>query len=471
MSTKSKTKDKKQNKVVKKAPAISKESAFYSSILDKMDKKYNLSAGDYSPTYLSTNLLSIDYVIGGGIRPGMITVSGVEMSAKSTLALETLASSVINQGNNNHVSLIMYNDAENSLDANYSYNIAGRDIMSMAGSDSDISIPILYNSANVVEKLYDSMAFLMSRLPDKIYSKKYDGWFYRLDKGSKKHQDAISFLDKSAELDKTLSKGDSIFYRTANSAPQGLFIIDSYASYAPDGVVEDDEIDNSLGLMARLYSRHIPRINGYIKKKSLIVLGLNQIRQNPMARFEKPWYETGGNALKHYSNNRGILTPRVVPEFWRAPKDRDIQNEKSVEFDGAIDQYAFKHYKNIKNKYGTPFRETWSRIWVADGNKPLARGRGFDKVFDTYNVLELMNVAKIGNSGKLGKVIKFDKESPILAGITLSWTDFKALILFEIATPDFVTPYLEKNAREVASRLGLKRINLRRKVSEVVYSS
>lgn len=441
----------------------SKEVAFYAGVLDAMDKKYNLSSGDYSPTYLSTNILSIDYAIGGGIRPGMITFSGVEMSAKSTLAIETVAASLAAK---DRVSLIMYNDAENSLDATYAHNIAGRDIMS---ASAEAQIPIFYNSANVVEKLYDSLSFVMNRLPDKVFSQKLNGWFYRVEKDNKRHKEAVALLDQWATMDKTLSKGDYLYYQTENTAPQGLFINDSYASYAPDGVIEDEEVDNSVGLMARLYSKHIPRINGFIKRKALIVFGVNQIREKPMARFERPWYETGGNALKHYSNNRGIMTPRVVPEFWRGPKDRDLQHEKSVEFKDAEDAYAFKHYKNIKNKYGTPFRETFTRVWVSDGNKPLARGRGFDKVFDTFNVLADMGLAKASNSGKLGKVIVFEKDSPIFKGEKVEWLDFKAMVLYEISSDEFKTPYLEDNAKKAAKKYNLKHFNLRKKVAELVH--
>jgi RecA/RadA recombinase len=441
--------------MAKKDKVLSPKENLYSTLLDRMDKKFDMTAGDFSPAVLSTNVLSIDYVIGGGIRPGMITFSGLEGSAKSTLAIETCISAYKSK-----TDLIFYDDAENSLDGTYAQSIAGFNLFSKLTSDKTSDVASFYSSSSSFQKLYDSMVFLMKRLPDKVYHKETKQWYYRLQEGNKSEEALFKTLKSQCEYDDKMSKSKGKnyhYFKTDSSSPQGLFIIDSYPSLISDDILEKELSNNAVGLVARLFSQHLPRINGYIKRKSLVVLGVNQIREKPMVMYGPTQYEPGGNALKHYSNNRGVLTPRAVPEFWKSVKDKGgVYSEPSVEFENELDYYAFKHYKNTKNKYATPNRETWARVWVGDGYKPIARGRGFDKVFDTANFLELVNLAKI-TKHKGGIVIKFTPQQKFsLSGRQIDWLDFKALILYETAHKSLKTPLLEQNYKKALKKCGFK---------------
>jgi RecA/RadA recombinase len=421
------------------------DAAFYSKLISKMDAKFGLSNGDYSPCVLPTNILSIDYAIGGGIRPGMITISGPEMSAKSTLAMETLAASSLYK-----IPLVMYNDAESSLDANYYYGISGESLQGREGQ------AVFYNSNSNLQILYDSMVYIMGRLPDKFYSKEHRMWYYRAERGNKKIMESIESLVKGQTEDKKLSDSKFAYYPTENVYPQAIFVIDSYPSLISEDIIEDERGNKATAKSARLFAEHIPRINGFIKRKSLIVFGINQIREKPMVMYGPSQYEPGGNALKHFSNNRGSLSPRAIPEMWKNSLSKANLIEASVEYEGRMDTYAFKFYRNLKNKYATPYRETLARIWVSNG-ADLPRGRGFDKAFDAINVLSDMGFAKFGTSkGKM--IVKFEDSSPVCRGATIPWLELKAAILYEANPPDFITPYLKANAKAAIARHNIPKI-------------
>ena len=91
----------------------------YAQLLDSIEKEYKLSESNNSPHKFSTGVLSIDLVIGGGLVVGTnFIVSGMEQSAKSTLAMHCLGSFL-----KYDVPVIDYHDPENSVDAVYTGNI------------------------------------------------------------------------------------------------------------------------------------------------------------------------------------------------------------------------------------------------------------------------------------------------------------------------------------------------------------
>ena len=66
--------------------------SFYSDSMDVISKRQNFESSslDVAPP-MSTGLLQIDMVYGGGIRASMITAAADEQAAKTTLALATMA--------------------------------------------------------------------------------------------------------------------------------------------------------------------------------------------------------------------------------------------------------------------------------------------------------------------------------------------------------------------------------------------
>jgi hypothetical protein len=77
--------------------------------------------------------------------------------------------------------------------------------------------------------------------------------------------------------------------------------------------------------------------------------------------------------------------------------------------------------KAIKMKFGTPFLEFYSRLWVSD---PKGNGRGFDTVWDTYQYL--VHTGQL--TGSMTKKMTITLED---LSLTLKWLDFKALILLK----------------------------------------
>ena len=60
--------------------------------LEKVVKVQGITIG--TENRMSTGLLCVDLILGGGITAGMYTFAGPEQSAKTTLAITTLAASV-----------------------------------------------------------------------------------------------------------------------------------------------------------------------------------------------------------------------------------------------------------------------------------------------------------------------------------------------------------------------------------------
>lgn len=129
--------------------------------------------------------------------------------------------------------------------------------------------------------------------------------------------------------------------------------------------------------------------------------------------------------VSHNSSNRTMMTPRVPPPGW----DRDSENggvcvEESVEGEdgGGFDYYAFKGIRNIKNKWGTPFRKGMCRVWIED---KFGKARGFDPVYDAWSFYSALGVIE-GNRKKTFRINL--KET---SGGEYTWESFKLIILAE----------------------------------------
>ncbi|MEK9336603.1 hypothetical protein V9818_24885, partial [Escherichia coli] len=48
---------------------------------------------------------------------------------------------------------------------------------------------------------------------------------------------------------------------------------------------DDEEADNSLGVHARFFAKHLPRIKGRMGKKMISLIGMNQLSDIPMAMY------------------------------------------------------------------------------------------------------------------------------------------------------------------------------------------
>lgn len=119
-----------------------------------------------------------------------------------------------------------------------------------------------------------------------------------------------------------------------------VIVIDSVAALVPKHELEGDMGDAHVGLQARLMSQALRKLTPLVHKSKVILIFINQVRQNinsmPFAPKETT---TGGNALKFYASLR-----------------LDVRRVESLkEKDGS--QYGNKvNIKIVKNKVAAPFK-------------------------------------------------------------------------------------------------------------------
>ena len=342
-------------------------------------------------TPMSTGMLILDLLYGGGIRPGWYTHFGAEQSSKTTGTL-VIAASALKQ----NVPFISYFDYEGSSANSIPYI---QSIVKTAGlnqsvgqifgtKDPDtgkwITPPMIrFHAESIGERFFDFLGAVLRELPDK---KKINGqWWLVYDEANKKAKAKVSEF-----ADPTMAKkyGKGLWVPADNGELQAIFIVDSYPAMNPASN-DEDETDNSIALQARMFSKQLPRVKGRLMQKMVAVIGTNQLRAVPMAMFGPKEAEPGGQALKFNSDVRCKFTPRASGHpLWPKNFDKDTgwELEKSVEYEKGIDGYRYIHLKTVKNKLSAPNRIGWLRIWAKDGS---GNARGYDPFFDTAYYLYL----------------------------------------------------------------------------------
>jgi len=407
----------------------------YTKDLDSIEKELSISSTIVPIRRLSTGLLSMDLLTGGGLAPGMVSFFGSEGSAKSTMVMHAFGSALKKQ-----LPINVYNDPENAMNPDYTGNIIRRkDFANIFGKRDPkkgdwLSKPeARYYDTGALETVFQYMHSQLNNMPDKMYSDSAKQWFYVF--RNKKNEIAKMHALK-LEHDKNLfSKTGRYWCPIEDIGTQALFIVDSYASLLAEDVDEEENEGNAIAIEPRLFAKYIKRVVSKVRRKGAILLGTNQLRKVPMAMYGPSETEPGGEALKFYSSARFRMAPRQVPSSggWATQKgNKGICIEDSVEIEGGVDRYAFKNSRNIKNKWGIPYLETNLRVWMSDAN---GQPWGFDPVHDAANYLiNLTGQAEARNS-KGQRVIKFtgiskeDKHLKDLRGAEMTWTEFKTAIL------------------------------------------
>ena len=132
-----------------------------------------------------------------------------------------------------------------------------------------------------------------------------------------------------------------IVLKLVESGEVSLIVVDSVAALVPRAEIEGDMGDAHMGLVARLMSQAMRRLNALQMEKGskCTVLFINQLREKIGVMFGNPETTTGGNALKFYSSVRMDA---------RSPESKRITEGDTV---------IGKHIKITvkKNKVGPPF--------------------------------------------------------------------------------------------------------------------
>ena len=245
-----------------------------------------------------------------------------------------------------------------------------------------VTAPIVRFSAETIgERFFDLLSATLRALPDK---KSIGGKWWLVYEDNKVNKAKLAEYS-----DPSMAKryGNGIWIPAPNAELQAIFIVDSYPAMNPSAN-DEDETNNSIALQARMFSKQLPRVKGYLAKKMVAVIGTNQLRANPLDRYH-PEVEPCGESLKYASDVRCKFTPRASGQpLWPKNFDKDTgwEIEKSVEAENGRDGYRYIHVKTIKNKLSTPNRIGWLRIWASDAS---GEGRGYDPVFDTAYYLYL----------------------------------------------------------------------------------
>ena len=396
-------------------------------ILNEADKVAKLNAISLSnEDRLHCGLICVDVVLGGGIAPGWYTFFGPEQSAKTTLAITTMASTIPQK-----VPIAALWDAENSSGSSTEYI---ENIFKTLGIKANVETifgvrkdgkwaerPLVYYQDDPRgDAFFNWLHALEKRLPDKRYDS--GQWWLVYDKT----QDNMAKYGSQMNKKQSQMNG-GIWIPAEDSSLQAIILCDSYPAMVPSQQDQDEGTD-AMAVQARMFSKHIPRVKGYLRSKRVAVIGINQLRLNPGARFSSPEYEPGGQALAFFSDARIRMFPRSLSGVPFNPKgakdgtktDSRFEEEPSVEGDG-VDTYRYVHIKAIKNKLSLPNRESWLRVWVSDAE---GNARGFDPVWDTFYAL-YQTGQLTGKRSQIRLNIKGLGE----AKRVLSWLDFKTLIL------------------------------------------
>lgn len=423
----------------------------YLGILKEVEKVAKIQAvTPGNEARISTGLLALDLILGGGVTAGMYTFVGPEQSAKTTAAIWISASSI-----DQDVGFRALWDAENSTGSSTDYvanilrtvgkkDITISELFGQRKNGKFVQKPMIYyQDIGEGEAFFNWFAAFLRRLPDKRYE---DGQWWLIFEDSKENR---AHIEKSGQkIDASMSKANGDLYvPTDNGALQALIVLDSYPALVPAALDEDDP-SAAMAIAARMFSQHLPRVKGKLRRKRVALIGINQLRVNPGVRYGNPEYEPGGGALKFGSDCRLRWFPRQAngPEspYAMSGASGQLETEKSVTTTGD-DVYRFVHCKAIKNKLSLPGREGWFRIWVSDAR---GRARGFDPVFDTFYVLNETGQLTC-NAGR--KNIKLNIRGLGEAKKTIDWLEFKTLILGR-----------KEDKIKIFQKIGYKPVDIRR---------
>src|SRR6185437_2620135 len=148
----------------------------------------------------------------------------------------------------------------------------------------------------------------------------------------------------------------TIVEQLIDSGAVSLIVIDSVAALVPQAELDGEMGDSNIGLAARLMSQAMRKLRGKASMKGVTLIFINQIREKIGVMFGSPETTTGGRALKFFASLR-IDVRRKDPI---GPKESPIGHTLKV--------------KAVKNKMGSPMRETFIN---------LLYGKGLDTFADT----------------------------------------------------------------------------------------
>jgi len=163
-------------------------------------------------------------------------------------------------------------------------------------------------------------------------------------------------------------------------------VVDSVAALVPRAELDGNVGEIQIGHQARLMSQTLRKIVGIISKNNVLVIFINQTRQNIMTfGYRSPTTTSGGVSLSFYSSVR--LELKVAQKL-----------KQGENFIGSRVKI-----KTVKNKIAPPFKETICDIYY---------GEGFSKYAEVIDIAMENDIIQ-----KVGSFFKYEGET-IGHGIT-----------------------------------------------------
>lgn len=210
-----------------------------------------------------------------------------------------------------------------------------------------------------------------------------------------RRDELCAFVDAEHALDPNYAKSlgvnvDELFVSQPDSGEQALdtvialvesravsiVVVDSVAALVPQAELDGDMGDSHMGLQARLMSQAMRKLRGICAINGVTVIFINQIREKIGVMFGSPETTTGGRALKFYSSVR--LDVRRVSKT----------DGGEITSGGVLIGHRMK-LKAVKNKVGTPFRQTIVNVIY---------GKGIDRFADTISYASKVGAITVNGS-------------------------------------------------------------------------